>query len=87
MATLALLAIGTVLYSLVEKWSVLDSFYFCVVTLATVGYGDLSPETGVAKAFTAVYILAGVGLILAFANTYLALVVKMREEPGADQGD
>jgi hypothetical protein len=87
MTTIALLAFGTVFYRLVENWSLLDSFYFCVVTLSTVGFGDLAPDTGVAKAFTAFYILAGIGLIVAFANTYLSLVVKMREATGSDDGD
>ena len=38
----ALLLIGTVFYVRAEGWSVLDALYFCVVTLATVGYGDFT---------------------------------------------
>src|SRR5688572_8411032 len=44
-----LLAVGTVVYSVLEGWTLLDSLYFSVVTLATVGYGDLSPTTDLAK--------------------------------------
>ena len=57
-----LLATGTVVYMPVEHWSPVDSLYFCVVTLATVGYGDLYPTTDLGKAFTIVYILTGVGI-------------------------
>ena len=64
----AVLALGTVVYSLLEGWSPLDSLYFCVVTLATVGYGDLHPTTGAAKLFTVGYILVGIGIVAAFAG-------------------
>ncbi|KAI0022541.1 hypothetical protein F4780DRAFT_777605 [Xylariomycetidae sp. FL0641] len=37
-----------------------DSFYFCFVTLLTVGYGDLSPESNVGKAFFIVWSLIAV---------------------------
>jgi voltage-gated potassium channel len=63
------LLVGTVFYSGVEKWSLLDSLYFSTTTLATVGFGDLYPKTDLGKAFTIVYILTGVGLILAFVNS------------------
>lgn len=60
--------LGTVFYKLVEGWSWIDSFYFTVVTLTTVGYGDLSPSRGVSKLFTVLFILVGVGFILAVLN-------------------
>jgi voltage-gated potassium channel len=63
-----LIVIGTVFYSLVEGWSVIDSFYFSVVTLTTVGYGDFSPDTPVAKLFTTIYIFMGLSVITAFAS-------------------
>jgi hypothetical protein len=66
LAALGVIAVGTVAYVLIEGWSVIDAIYFCVVTLATVGYGDLHPTTDVGKVFTVGYILAGIGIIAAF---------------------
>jgi len=63
------LLIGTAFYRLVEGWSWLDSLYFSVVTLTTVGYGDLNPTTPISKIFTIVYILIGLGLFFVFVNT------------------
>jgi len=63
-----LLAVGTAFYTNVEGWSVLDSLYFCVITLATVGYGDFSPKTPGGKIFTIFYLLLGIGVIVAFAD-------------------
>lgn len=48
---------GTVVYHLLEDWSWVDSLYFSVVTLTTVGYGDLSPTTDLSKLFTVVYLV------------------------------
>ena len=73
-ASLALLASvaiisGTGFYSLVEGLRLVDALYFSVVTLTTVGYGDFAPQTDVGKLFTAVYVLVGVGILLAFVTT------------------
>lgn len=57
-----LLTVGTFFYSSYEGWSYIDSLYFCVITLATVGYGDLHPTTPTTKLFTIAYIFIGVGL-------------------------
>jgi hypothetical protein len=61
-------AVGTVVYSVLEGWSLLDSLYFCVVTLATIGFGDLHPTTDLAKLFTVGYIVVGVGIIAGFLS-------------------
>jgi voltage-gated potassium channel len=65
-AVAVMLSTGTIFYHFTEKWSWLDSYYFCVVTLATVGYGDFVPHTAPGKLFTTFYILAGVGIITSF---------------------
>jgi hypothetical protein len=63
-----LLLTGTVFYSLVEGWDPLDALYFSVISLATVGYGDLTPHTALGKLFTVFFVLAGVGVLVVFAS-------------------
>ena len=67
--TFIVLATGTAVYQYLEGWSWLDSAYFSVITLTTVGYGDFSPQTDGGKAFTILYIVIGVRIILSFINT------------------
>jgi voltage-gated potassium channel Kch len=66
--TAVLLASGTIFYTNVEGWTVLDALYFCVATLTTVGYGDLAPTTAVGKIFTIMYILGGIGVLVGFVS-------------------
>jgi hypothetical protein len=56
--------IGTFLYHWLEGWSWLDSLYFVVVTLATIGYGDLSPTRPITKLLTIFYALNGIAILL-----------------------
>jgi hypothetical protein len=62
------IAAGTVGYMIIEHWTPIQALYFCVVTLATVGYGDLHPTTDIGQLFTIGYILVGVGIIAAFVT-------------------
>ncbi len=57
----AVMLIGTLGFSLIEEsWSYWDSFYFTVVTVSTVGYGDYEiSEAG--RMFAAFLILCGIG--------------------------
>jgi hypothetical protein len=41
----ALVLTGTLFYWRFEDWTVVESLYFSIVTLTTVGYGDLAPTT------------------------------------------
>ncbi len=75
----ALLFIGTVFYVRTEGWSVLDALYFCVATLATVGYGDFAPRTPVGKVFTIVYILIGAGVFVVLAAELAVGVIRFRD--------
>ncbi|KAM1347986.1 hypothetical protein ACFX2I_037056 [Malus domestica] len=54
--------------------AILDSMYLCVVTMSTVGYGDLVPNSMLAKLVACVYVFTGmalVGIILGKAADYL----------------
>jgi voltage-gated potassium channel len=62
----SILALGTWFYARVEGWTWLDSLYFSVTTLTTVGYGDLAPQTAAGKIFTIFYILVGLGFLSGF---------------------
>jgi voltage-gated potassium channel Kch len=67
-AALTLLVIGAITYHQLLKLSWINAFYFCTVTLTTVGYGDITPSTDAAKLFTIFYILFGIGIIATFAS-------------------
>jgi voltage-gated potassium channel len=48
-----------------------DHLYFSTVTLASVGYGDMVPQTQRAKLFVAAYIIFTFTLMVYVASTYL----------------
>ena len=77
-----LLAIGTTFYARVEGWTVLDAMYFCVVTLATVGFGDLAPRTSLGKVFTIMYVMFGTGVFVGVAAEF-AITILRREDARA----
>ncbi|KAK8527101.1 hypothetical protein V6N12_054327 [Hibiscus sabdariffa] len=54
---------------------ILDAVYFCVVTMTTVGYGDLVPNSDLAKLLACAFVFTGmalIGLLLSKAADYLA---------------
>jgi len=73
---LALVVFGTAFYSLSEGWTVIQALYFSVVSLTTVGYGDLHPTTDAVRLVTVFYILAGVGILLALITAVIQSYVR-----------
>ncbi len=70
LSTLFILINGTVFYHFIENLKWIDALYFSVITLTTVGYGDISPQTDIGKLFTIVYILVGLGIIFGFIDAF-----------------
>jgi hypothetical protein len=61
---LALILVGTVVFHRLEDWSWTEAFYYSVITLSTVGYGDLTPTREATQIVAAFYILVGVTIFV-----------------------
>ncbi len=66
-AFLIIVPIGTVGFMWLEGWSFVDSLYVTVITLSTIGYGDLTPEDPYGRLFTIVLAVSGLSAF-AFAG-------------------
>jgi len=62
---------GSLFYHKVEQWRWLDSVYFSVVSLTTVGYGDMTPITPAGKIFTIFFLIFGIAILGAFIGSIL----------------
>lgn len=71
--------IGVVTYGYIEDLSVLDAFYFCVITLTTTGYGDILPTKNSSKLFTAFYIFFGLGLVVSSIG-WISAWIQLKQE-------
>ena len=74
------LFIGMAGLIIIESFSPLDAFYFLIVTIATVGYGDLHPLTPLGKMLVVVIILAGVGCFVGVVANAIEYMIEMREQ-------
>jgi voltage-gated potassium channel len=75
-----LLLTGTIFYWSVEDWTLIQALYFSVVTLATVGYGDLTPTSDYSRIFTIIYIFIGLGVLVAFLSSIAQHYVRQQVE-------
>ena len=78
----ALVVTGTLFYWRFEDWTVVEAFYFCIVTLTTVGFGDLSPTSAGTQIFTVIYILTGFGVLVALLTSVAQQYLAQKTEGG-----
>jgi voltage-gated potassium channel len=60
---IAITAVGTLGYVLIEGWRPFDALYMTVITLATIGFEEVHPLSTAGRAFTIALIVAGVGAV------------------------
>lgn len=77
-------ALGTIIYSVREGWSIIDSFYFSVMTLTTIGFGDLAPTSPGMRIYTTVYAVMGIGLFVAFNARLAQFAYQSRRSDDSD---
>ncbi|MGB7340901.1 MAG: NAD-binding protein [Phototrophicaceae bacterium] len=66
-AFLIIVPVGTIGFMILEGWSFIDSLYVTVITLSTIGYGDLTPLDPYGRLFTIVLAVLGLSAF-AFAG-------------------
>ena len=71
-----ILFVGVIGYSILLNLTLLDAFYFTVVTISTVGYGEIYPTTPASKIFTSVIILVGIGALALALETATEEILK-----------
>jgi hypothetical protein len=76
--------LGALLFHWLEGWGWLDSFYFVIVTLTTIGYGDFSPTMPITKLITIFYALNGAAILLLLLDQ-IRRVREARLVGGADK--
>ena len=79
-AIAVLLSVGIIGFMFIENMSLTDAIYFSIVTMATVGYGDIHPQTEIGKILTLIIIIGGVGTFLGVIASITDLFVNRREE-------
>jgi hypothetical protein len=77
---LSVMVLGTVVFSYLENINLLDAFYFSIVTVATVGYGDISPRTVEGKVLAIALIVTGVGTFLEVIAGITQVMLKRRDK-------
>jgi voltage-gated potassium channel len=75
-ALLATIAIGTVGYMLIEGWGFADAFYMTMITIGTVGFGEVQPLSATGRAFTSFLIVAGIVGISYTVTVITGLVIE-----------
>src|SRR5208337_1600700 len=72
----AMTIIGAAGYMLIEHWSLLDAFYMSVITISTVGFGEVKPLSPAGRLFTIGQIVTGVGSAIYLFSVIGELVVE-----------
>jgi len=75
LAVLGVILLGTIVFHVLEGWSILDSLYVTAQTVTTVGFGDLTPQTPAGRAFASIFMMVSVGVVLYALTTTVQAIV------------
>lgn len=76
LALVILLIASSVGYHLIEGWPVLESLYMTIITLTTVGFGEVRDLSPLGRVFTMVIIVFGITFITIFLGTSAKFMVE-----------
>ncbi|CAA7397683.1 unnamed protein product [Spirodela intermedia] len=62
-----------------ETHPVVDAVYFCIVTMCTIGYGDITPQSSATKIFSVAFVLVGFGFVDVLLSGMVSYVLDLQE--------
>ncbi|XP_064939835.1 two-pore potassium channel 3-like [Musa acuminata AAA Group] len=66
-------------FTAAETHPVVDALYFCIVTMCTIGYGDITPTTASAKIFSITFVIIGFGFVDILLSGMVSYVLDLQE--------
>ncbi len=75
---LCIFLLGATGYMMIEGWDFLDALYMTVITLTTVGYGEVHEVSRIGQIYTILLIFIGVAFILFVAGSVVQFMVEGR---------
>jgi len=85
--TIITVLLGALGMNFAEGKSLFDSLWWSFVTVTTVGYGDISPTTGMGRIIAAILMLIGIGFIGMLTGTIATFFIKKRDEKTSFKDD
>lgn len=77
--SLGILIIGSGLFSIAENINFSDALWYSIVTVTTVGYGDIAPKTEAGKLVASILMLLGIGFIGILTSTITSYFSRKNE--------
>lgn len=81
--TITTLIISSFFISYLERMRFIDALWWSFVTASTVGYGDISPQTGLGRLIASVLMLIGIGTIGMITGTIATYFTNVEKEPAS----
>lgn len=79
--TLFFLLVGTVGYVVIEQYTPLEAIYMSVITISTVGYGEIHTLSETGRIFTMFLLLFGVGSLVSVAHAFTESMLERAASP------
>ena len=74
--TIVILSFGTAGYMIIEGWGIFDAVYMTVITISTVGYGEVHEISRIGQLFTVFLVFTGVGFCIYVAGGVVQFMVE-----------
>ncbi|MEA3428140.1 MAG: potassium channel protein [Thermodesulfobacteriota bacterium] len=74
--TLLIIVLGTTGYMIIEGWDIFDSLYMTVITITSVGYGEVHEIGKAGRLFTVFLIIIGIGFVIYVAGAVVQFMLE-----------